>query len=493
MTDYFRGCTYDEIYRCQPSVRKVIDRRAVLQSLVPFKAFERTGDGREEVAASRLFGRLVRTPCPTMSQRAWLDWKRKTKDIHGTAFSVIAFDVGGKPMGLDPIHPMRIRFGKDQRKSKRAPDRSRMTLEERETGRTWWFVVGPNEEIHFPRRELFVWKTYNPSDPNWGLSKLEALRGTLEDDAAARAAMEALWKRGARPHYVIQSKDNMSNHPAVVQQIKDDAEQSHGGVGNWWRPLVLDEGMDIKELRFESGLEYLGLRKVTDQEVGAVYDLSGAANHDHEHSTFTNAREVLRDSFRTSMASELQSFEAAFEHDVRDGRHGDTTRDPNFASTFYAEHVLEGILKGSPEEQIDAAAKQLQTGQLTINEWRAKKNMPSVEGGDVPLVNGALVPLTMAGQTSATAPAPEIDLPDPSEALALSAGTGGGLTGHEAVSTVMGRLGRLQQVPDLDVPTLVADLSEGNAQLVRRAVAAAFVDNWEPKQLRDLIRRLEFD
>lgn len=491
LAEFFRGCTYDEIYRRQPAVRKVIDRRSVLQSLVPLKVFQSTPDGRVEAPTSA-YGRLLDDPCPAMSQFEWLDWFRHTKDIHGTAFGAISRDAGGRPVGIDPVHPLRMRHGKDKGFAVGGVNRGRLTAAERESGLTWWFVVGPSKEVHFPRRDLLIWRTYNPDSTDWGLSKLESLRGTLEDDAAARHAMEQMWKRGARPHFALLTDDDMSAHPAVVQQVKEDAEAATGGTANWWRPLVLDGGMKLETLEFEKGLEYLGLRKVTDEEVGGVYDLSGAANHNHENSTYTNAREVLQDAFRTSMASEVRSFEAALAKDVRDGRRGEPV-DPNFPRGYYAEHVLEGVLSGSPGEEIEAGRVQLNAGMVTINEYRKMKNRPPVEGGDVPLVNGALVPLHLVGEMGGRSSSSELDsgLGDEDEAPAL--GSGGGLRGRDAAAAVMSGLGRVGAVAEVDVPRLVEGLSAGNAQLVATAVATAFAAGWTPERLRGEIRRLEFE
>ena len=497
LLDFFRTCQYEELYETQPSVNKVIDKRARLQGLVPFNAHRETARGSLDATRTN-YGRLVAKPCGELSQFEYRDWHFHTKDIQGITFGAIIRDdperLTGGVVEVPPLHPMRMRFGPSQDKG--TINRKRLTAAERASGKLWWFVVNESTEVHFPRRDLFIWKNFHPRKPHWGHSKLEALRSTLEDDAAARCAMEAMWKRGARPHYVIKATDNMGDHPSVVQQVKDDAAAVHGGVGNWWKPLVLDGGMDITELRTEDGLEYLGLRKLTDVEVGAVYDLSGPVIHNLERATFNNIYELFQDVFRSSIGIEFRSFEAAWDNDVRDGSHGELVA-PNFPEGFTAKFNTKAVLRGSPDKQIAAYSQQIQTGQRTSNEIREYDDLPPMPGGDVLLINAALVPIEMAGESPSSADTDsEAGATPPAGTLALGGGPvlelgAGGLSGREAAASVYGRLGRVEAVADIDVPRLVEGLSDGAAEQITAAVTLALVNEDDVAALRDTIRGLE--
>lgn len=511
LLDMFRGCQYEALYEQQPSVNKVIDKRARLQGLVPLNAHERTDTGPVPIPGSG-FGRLVSKPCAEMSQFEYRDWMFHTKDIHGIAFGWLVRDDPARRSGgvleVSPLHPQRMRFGKNERKS-RVFHAGRLTASERASGKSWWFVVDESTEVHIPRRDLLIWRNFHPSLPHWGLSKLDPLRSTLEDDAAARCAMEAMWKRGMRPHYVIKSDDDFSNHPAIVQQIKDDAEASHGGVGNWWHPMVLDGGASIDLLPSESGLEYLGLRKLTDVEVGAVFDMSGPVIHNLERATFNNIYEIFQDTFKSSLGYDLRSFEAAWENDVRDGTHGEPVA-PNFPDGQQAKFNLKGVLRGSPEKQINSYSTQIQTGQRTINEIRGLDDLAPIEGGDVLLVNAALIPVQEAGQQGGgqednLVALPGGDVPLSTQARAARgrpvevevgrlpvAALSAGLSGREAAQKVFGILSRVDSVGDVPVDRLVEGLTKSSEDEVRRAVAVALLEDAPIEGLREMVRGLEF-
>ena len=62
-------------------------------------------------------------------------------------------------------------------------------------------------------------------------------------------------------------------------------------------------------------------------------------------------------------------------------------------TNFFAEFDREGLLSMDPLKAAQVTAAQVQSGQLTINEGRAKDNRPPVSGGDTVFINGAYVPL----------------------------------------------------------------------------------------------------
>jgi HK97 family phage portal protein len=76
--------------------------------------------------------------------------------------------------------------------------------------------------------------------------------------------------------------------------------------------------------------------------------------------------------------------------------------------TQFVEFDLDGVYRGDLRTRMEALARAIQTGQLKPNEARRLENRPPAEGGDRLFIQGATVPLTMAGQVQAQPqPAPE--------------------------------------------------------------------------------------
>jgi HK97 family phage portal protein len=74
------------------------------------------------------------------------------------------------------------------------------------------------------------------------------------------------------------------------------------------------------------------------------------------------------------------------------------------SSGRYVEHNLDGILRGDYKTRMDGMARAVQVGLLTPDEGRALDNRPPKPGGDRLYVQGAMVPLEMAGVQPAASP-----------------------------------------------------------------------------------------
>lgn len=68
-------------------------------------------------------------------------------------------------------------------------------------------------------------------------------------------------------------------------------------------------------------------------------------------------------------------------------------------------HNLDGLQRGVFKDRIEALARAIMTGQLTPDEARALENRGPEEGGDQLMIQQATVPLRLAGQIPAQAPA----------------------------------------------------------------------------------------
>lgn len=66
--------------------------------------------------------------------------------------------------------------------------------------------------------------------------------------------------------------------------------------------------------------------------------------------------------------------------------------------TQFVEFDLDGVYRGDLRTRMEALARAIQTGQLKPNEARRLENRPPAEGGDQLFIQGATVPITMAGK-----------------------------------------------------------------------------------------------
>jgi hypothetical protein len=72
---------------------------------------------------------------------------------------------------------------------------------------------------------------------------------------------------------------------------------------------------------------------------------------------------------------------------------------------YFCEFNLDGLQRGDFASRIDGFTRGIQGGVFTPNEARSYMNLPPVEGGDRLYIQGATVPIELAGTQAQTLPA----------------------------------------------------------------------------------------
>ncbi|MGL4300067.1 MAG: phage portal protein [Candidatus Neomicrothrix subdominans] len=478
------GDHYEALFRCQPWANAAIRKLTSLQCQLPRKVYQRRRRGREDARRSP-YGQLIARPSSTMDPYRFWSWFVLQYHLHGRSFALKERDSLGRPVQLHLVHPSRMRYGPPGG-GWVAPSAGGMPT--RRNG--WWFRDDDGQETAVDRSSFVYWSRLDPAHPLAGVSLLEPLRDTLAMEAAARAASRSLLERGGKHSLILKAPKLLAGASAAVQNLADQYERRHGGIDNRGRPLILEAGMEAIPLdQSPSDMEYIQGRKLNRGEVAAVADLPPPAIHILDDATYSNITTQLRMVYQLSMPPHLTSLEATLDFDLRDGRFGED-REPDFGDAFYFEHLVDGVLRGTPEERIAAHAQAIQTGQEMPSEARELENRPFVEGSDRLFVNSAMVTIEAAASTD--------DLPPAVERAAAAVGAGGspaaaaltettatgpGLTTQQ-VDTLMGRLGRVGDLAQLD-ERFVAGLDEERAAWVQGAVAVAV----DVADLKDLIKR----
>jgi HK97 family phage portal protein len=429
-----RWASYSEIYRSQLWVAVLVNKLARARARLPLKVYERAEKGRPE-ARNSPYAQLLRKPNQRWSPYFTWQWCSCMEDIYGESFLGKIRDRGGRPVQLVPLHP------------------SAMHEDDEKDGRViWTFQNGTVRVSGIPDEDLFHPRTFNPDSVVRGLSPLEPLRLSLENESAARRATTSFWRKGARPGVAL-------THPGVLSQPAKDRiqlnwDQAAAGADNYGRTVVLEEGMkpEVMQLSAEEAQFIQGHRMHTE-EACAIYDVPPPVVHILDHATFSNITEQMRSMYRDTMAPRLKSFEAELEVQLR-GSVRPGASEPDFGDDVYAEFLLDEVLRGDFEVRADAKQKAINSGQMTPAEAREMENLPFVEGSDRLFINSALVPLDEAGMTAAP---PELEPADQPDELPPA-----------ALRTVMGRLSRQKTLDEVDLGVLVAGLN-GATGLVCRA------------------------
>jgi HK97 family phage portal protein len=492
-----RWGSYSEIYKSQLWVSTVVDKRGKAAARLPFKVYQRDAQGRSE-AGSTPFGMLMARPSKSIDPFAFWLWTVATKDIYGEAVWLKERDRGGRPVELIPLHPTNLVDEVDR------------------DGRLTWKIRLHSGDIEIRREDFVLHREYHPDAPHRGLSKLEALRATLENEDGARRANSALWRNGGRPSVVLE-------HPALlndgaVSRIRAQWHEIHGGVDNWAKAAILEEGMkaNVVPLNVDE-LQYIEARRLNREEVCGAYDVPPPVVHILDRATFSNITEQMRSMYRDTMGPVLGSLESTVEFELRDGRFGQD-RAPDFGDNVYGEFLLDEVLRGAFEVRAEAYQK---ADYMTLAEKREKENLPFLPGTEQIFLNSATLPLGPEGFLVQPEPAPAeqlalppgnrsaqhinlnvtkppteaeiaemvakmrrplanggvvrrqlVDLGDSGPEIVLQPAEKGARLDVNTIRTVMGRVSRVKSLAAVDPTALVEGLNGAAVPVLEQLVAA---------------------
>lgn len=443
-----RWASYSEIYRRQHWVRTCVDKRASLLSRLPLKVYEHDQLNRPE-AIGHPYGVLLNSPNVRHSRVFFWNWMEATFDIFGESFAGKIRDAGGRPVQLVPLHPNAMR-----------------QADERDGRVLWDFDNGKVRITGIPDEDLVHLRTYNPDSFTRGLSKLESLRSTLENEDAALRSQSSFWRRGARPGMALSHPGNLTK-PAA-DRLKLQWNEIAAGADNTGTTVVLEEGMKPEPMTIPAAeAQYIEGRKLNREEVVAGYDMPPPAVHILDHATFSNITEQLRSIYRDTMAPICVGHESELEVQLRGSvRAGASGSD--FGDDVYAEWLLDGVLRGDFEQRADAYQKAINSGWTTPAEVRKLENLPFIEGSDRLYINSTMVPLDVA---------------------AMPRSPRGRVVSAEQVRSLMARLSRLKSLDEIDTDRLTEGMN-GSTEAVLAAIEEARAAGDDVPALRGRLQQL---
>lgn len=169
------------------------------------------------------------------------------------------------------------------------------------------------------------------------------------------------------------------------KQIRDRYVQNYSGSQNAGKPVVKTSKIDFSTI--DSGVSDNRAAQLSENRAFQLELISELFNVPVEYLTGKDVKDIesLTTLFVTQAIKPLtDAFQEAFMKlfPARD------------REKYYIEFDYNSLLKTSHSAKIESYTKQFNNGQLTLNEIRAKENLPPLEAGDYAFVPANLIPLT---------------------------------------------------------------------------------------------------
>jgi HK97 family phage portal protein len=232
--------------------------------------------GQKEAADDSLAA-LLENPNPYQDSFALMETIAAHQELCGNALMLMDnMDGQGRPECLYPLNPAYITLAV-------SPTNGLLGYIYQPPGSGARSYYGIDEILHF--------KSLNPSSIFWGQGTLQALASSLNTEIDIADSVQALYRNGAVIPGAFVAKEVLSD--TEFKKLKDQLMQDHTGSSNFFKPLLLDGGLDWKSMSIgHTDLGTTDLRKLNREDIYMAFGVpvseagnQGRANVKNDHLT----------------------------------------------------------------------------------------------------------------------------------------------------------------------------------------------------------------
>lgn len=390
-----RVASFDTLYRSQPWVHITVNKICRQIARLPLKVYQRDSQGNRERVRDGHLVDLLASPTGNRGRMASIDvkqWILRDALVHGNSLMVKdrADGPGGPPTALWPQAWPSVTLVRSSDGSPQA----------------WRIRNGAGRDVIRDFADTVHTSWYTAPD-GLGVSPLHALGVTLGIEAAAQRHQTAILRNGARPSAAVtMDKDFIGvgtpeQRAEIIGNLRQDVDRLYAGPDNSGRPVLLPPGLSWNATSHTAvEAELIDQRRLSREEVAAVYDIPPPMIGILDHATYSNVTEMHRMLFTTVLGPWITLVEETLMAQLVRG-------EPAFEGQFI-EFDLAEVLRGDILSELQALRLAVTGGIMTINEARRVRNLPPVAH---PLADEPLVPTNNAGTLDELAGLQAVDPP----------------------------------------------------------------------------------
>lgn len=352
---------------------RIIAESVASLPLVVYK--RRDSRGKDRAGEHPLYRILHDRPNPELSAMRFRELLQAHVLVWGNAFAEIETNQAGTVIGLWPL----------------LPDR---TTVRRVNGARVYTTRLPTGEIKTLSAERVFQFSGLGFDGLKGYSPIDLARESLGLTVAAEAFGQQFFGQGLSPSGVVEHPKTLS--PQATTNLRRTLEDQYTGLSKSHRLMILEEGMKWQSIGIPpNNAQFLETRKFQLNEIARLFRVPPHMLADLQAGASYASVEQMSLDF---VAYTLRPWLVRWEQDLNNDLFGSRERE-----TFFAEHLVDGLLRGDIQARYNAYQVARQNGWLSANDIREIENMNPIPGGDAYLVNGNMIPADAAGQKAAPA------------------------------------------------------------------------------------------
>lgn len=341
---------------------------------LPLSVYEHTDVGKEKAMNHSLYYLLHNEPNPEMTSFVFREALMSHLLLWGNAYAQIIRDGNGRVLALYQLLP------------------DRMIVDRNVNDRLYYqyqtdkglVILSPDELLHIPGLGF---------DGVIGYSPIAMAKNAVGMAIATEEYGASFFANGANPGGVLE-------HPGVVKdpkRVRESWNAVYQGSKNAHRIAVLEEGMKFQSIGIPpEQAQFLETRKFQINEIARIFRIPPHMIGDLEKSSFSNIEQQSLEFVKYTLDPWVVRWEMAMQKALLS---------PSEKQRYFIKFNVDGLLRGDYASRMNGYATGRQNGWLSANDIRELENMnriPSEEGGDLYLINGAMTKLKDAGAFAKT-------------------------------------------------------------------------------------------
>lgn len=366
------------VFRCNKLIADTV-------ASLPLKVYEKDSNGGKKELTERRISKILKNPNSEMSHFRFIQTLQGHLFMWGNCFMGVNRDTMGRVLDLWPLRPDKVHLARG------------------DNGEIIYLVDTNKGQLPFTNREVLHVAGYG-FDGIQGYSIVSLARESIGLSLATEEYGARYFGNGHHPGIIIKYPGKLS--PEAHQSLKEDIMDKVGGLGNAFKALLLEEGMEIGDLGMpHDDAQFLQTRQFQNIDFcrfagvppHMVFELDRAIYNNIEHQGI----EWVRDGIRPWVTLWEQEFSRYF------------LPATDYGKVFF-EFNIEGLLRGDIKSRYDAYGVAVDKGWMNRNEVRSLENLnPGPKELDTYTVQMQMTPMERIVEPPA--PPPQLEAPPEEE------------------------------------------------------------------------------
>ena len=345
---------------------------------LPLQLYQTDEEGRKSKATDHTLYRLLHSePNPEMTSFVFRETLMTHLLLWGNAYAQIIRNGRGEIIALYPLMPDRMEVDRD--KNGQIIYKYQTSSEDAKTLQGNMVVLSSSDVLHIPGLGF---------DGLVGYSPIAMAKNAIGMAIACEEFGARFFANGAAPSGVLE-------HPGTLKdpkRVRDTWQSQFGGSSNTGKVAVLEEGMKYTPISISpEQAQFLETRKFQINEIARIFRIPPHMVGDLEKSSFSNIEQQSLEFVKYTLDPWVIRWEQSLSRAL-------LTEEEK--KTMFFRFNVEGLLRGDYQSRMNGYATARQNGWMSTNDIRELEDMDRIsaeEGGDLYLINGAMLPLNMAG------------------------------------------------------------------------------------------------